>query len=264
MSFDELKARQSQVWGSAPFERIAVEIADVHADLVERLEPLAGTEFLDVACGTGGVAELAAARGAEVTGVDFAPALIETAKARAAEAALPIRYEVGDAEALMFEDASFDVVASSFGVMFAPDQERAAAELARVCRPGGRLGLACWTPGGTIGDFFRLHASFQPPPSAGAGVPVAWGDEQRVRELLGDTFELDLVERSSPQTAESGEQIWEVFVSSFGPTKTLYDSLPPERGEELHRAFVDFYEQRRDGDTVHADREYLVILGRRR
>ncbi len=264
MGFQELKQKQSATWDSAPFERIADQIADVHADLVERLEPLEGTMFLDVACGTGGVAQLAASRGAHVTGSDFAPGLVETARRRGKERGLDIRYDVGDAEALFYENASFDVVASCFGVMFAPDHAAAAAELKRVCRSGGRIGLACWTPDGGIGDFFRLQASFQPPPPPGAGSPLAWGTETHVRELLEDAFNLEFIELESPQLGESGEQLWELFSTSFGPTKTLVDTLPPERREELHRALVDFWEQHRDGDGIRHPRHYLVTLGRRR
>lgn len=264
MGFEELKERQSAVWGAAPFERVAAEIADVHDDLVERLEPLAGREFLDVACGTGGVAERAAARGAHVTGADFAPSLVETARARAEERGLEIRYEVADAERLPYEDASFDVVASCFGVIFAPDQRTAAAELKRVCRPGGRLGLACWTPDGTIGDLFRISASFQPPPPPGAGAPLSWGAESHARELLEDAFELRFVSLETPQLGESGEQLWQLFSTSFGPAKTLVESLPPDRRAELRRTHVEFWERYRDDGGIRQPRQYLVILGTRR
>ena len=264
MAFEELKQKQSAMWDSAPFERVADHLADIHDDLVERLEPVAGKEFLDVACGTGGVSERAAARGAEVTGSDFAPGLVETARKRAAERGLEIRYEVGDAEALPYEDASFDIVASCFGVMFAPDHRAAAAELKRVCRPGGRLGLACWTPDGGIGDLFRLIASFQPPPPPEAGKPLEWGTREHVRELLDDAFELEFVDLESAQVGESGEQLWELFSTSFGPTKTLADSLPPDRREEYRRASVEFYERYRDNGGIRHPRHYLATIGRRR
>jgi ubiquinone/menaquinone biosynthesis C-methylase UbiE len=264
VSFEELKQRQSAMWEAGAFERIAEHIADVHDDLVGRLEPLAGARFLDVACGTGGVAERAAARGAQVTGSDFAPGLLATARRRAEEQGLEIRYDHADAEALPYEDDSFDVVASSFGVMFAPDQRAAAAELKRVCRPGGRLGLACWTPAGGVGDLFRLTASFQPPPPPGVGNPLEWGTREHARELLEDAFELEFVELESPQLAESAEQLWDLFSTSFGPTKTLAESLPPDRREELHRTFVEFFEQYRDGAEIRQPRHYLAILGRAR
>src|SRR5262245_25648447 len=136
MAFEELKQKQSAAWGAGPFEQVADEIADIHDDLVERLEPLAEVAFLDVACGTGGVAERAAKRGAHVTGADFAPNLVEIARRRAEERGLEIRYEVGDAERLPYADGSFEVVASSFGVMFTPDHEAAARELKGVGRAG--------------------------------------------------------------------------------------------------------------------------------
>lgn len=252
------------MWGAAPFERVAAEIADVHDDLVERLEPLAGIDFLDVACGTGGVAERAAARGAAVTGADFAPSLVETARARAEERGLQIRYDVADAERLPYDDGSFGVVVSCFGVMFAPDHQAAARELKRVCRQDGRLGIACWTPDGTIGDFFRLGASFQPTPPPDVGSPVAWGTEGHVRELLEDAFELQFFSLETTQVGESGEQLWELFSTSFGPTKTLADSLPPDRRKDLRRAYVEFWETYRTDDGIRQPAQYLVTLGRRR
>jgi SAM-dependent methyltransferase len=264
MELDEERKPQSKVWGAAPFERIAAEITDVHADLVDRLAPTPGERLLDVACGTGGVAELAAARGADVTGSDFAPELVEIARRRATERGLAIRYDVGDAEALPYEDASFDVVASCFGVMFAPDQERAAAELARVCRPGGRLGLACWSPDGRIAEFLQFTASFAPPPPEGFRSPMAWGSEDGVRELLGDDFELEFVAVETFQTAKSGEDLWELFSTSFGPTKFLVDTLPPERVEDLRSGSIEFWERFREGDELRQPRAHLVTLGRRR
>jgi ubiquinone/menaquinone biosynthesis C-methylase UbiE len=263
MASDELKQRQSTIWDAAPFEQIADQTGDIHDDLVERLEPLSGTAFLDVACGTGGVAERAASRGADVTGLDFAPGLVETARRRAKERNLEIRFDVGDAEALPYEDDSFDVVASCFGVMFAPDHRAAAEQLKRVCRPGGRLALACWTPDGGIADLFRLMGSFQPPPSPGAPSPLEWGTRAHVRELFADAFELEFVELESPQLGETAEELWQLFSTSFGPLKTLADSLPSERRDELHRSVVEFYEQYRDDGGVRHPRHYLVTVGRR-
>lgn len=261
-AFEELKQRQSAMWDSGPFERVADHIADIHDDLVERLAPGPGESVLDVACGTGNVAERAASLGA--TGVDFAPALLETARRRAAERQLEIGYETGDAEALPYEDAVFDVVASSFGVMFAPDHRAAAGELGRVCKPGGRLGLACWTPDGGIGDLFRLFGEFQPPPPPDAGNPLEWGRPEHVRELLENAFELEFTELESPQAAESGEALWELFSEAFGPLRQLLVSLPPERREELHRRYLDFYEAHRTPHGIRHPRHYLVVIGRRR
>jgi SAM-dependent methyltransferase len=263
MAFEELKQRQSVVWGSAPFERIADELADIHDHLVAELAPQAGETWLDVGTGTGAVAMRAARAGAMVTGSDLAPALIETAQRLAEEEGLQILYEVGDAEQLPYEDGSYDVVSSSFGAMFAPDHGAVARELARVTRPGGRIGLTTWDPEGGVGDLFRLLGSFQPPPPEGAGNPLDWGREEHARDLLEGDFELRFVRGSNPQTGTSGEEMWELVVTSFGPMKTLYESLDEERREELHKAYIDFSESHRTNGRIEAPREYLIILGTR-
>jgi SAM-dependent methyltransferase len=263
MAFEELKSKQSVMWGAAPFERIAEVTADAHDHIVDLLEPKPGERWLDVATGTGALAVRAARGGADVTGVDLAPVLVETARRLASEDGLDIEFEVGDAERLRFDDASFDVVSSTFGVMFAPDHGAVAGELARVARPGGRLGLACWRPDAGVGDLFRVMSPFQPPPPPGAGVPFDWGREEYVTERLGDTFELDFHEADSPQTGESGEEIWQLFSTSYGPTKTLTESLDPGRREALHRAFVDYYEGHRTNGGIYASRPYLVTMGKR-
>lgn len=264
LPFEELKAKQSVMWGAGPFERVAETASDAHDHIVELLGVNPGERWLDLATGTGAVAARAARRGADVTGVDFAPVLVETARRLAGEEGLDIEYQVGDAEHLGFDDGSFDVVSSTFGVMFAPDHGAVAGELARVTRPGGRLGLACWRPDAGVGDLFRLMAPFQPPPPPGAGVPFDWGREDYVSERLGAAFELEFHEADSPQTGESGEEIWQLFSTSYGPTKTLAESLDPERREELHRAFVDYYEGHRTNGGIHASRPYLATVGRRR
>jgi ubiquinone/menaquinone biosynthesis C-methylase UbiE len=262
MAYQELKQRQSLIWGTGPYQRIADTIADIHKRVIQRLAPRPGMRWLDVACGTGAVAERAAARGAAVTGIDLAPALIDTASRRAADLGVTIDYRVGDCEQLELEDASFDAVSSTCGVMFAPDHEATARELARVTRPGGRLALANWTPTGGLARMFGVMAPFlpAPPPSN----PFDWGSEPRIRELLGDWFELELEEHVSTLQLPSGEAYWNLFSTSFGPTRTLADSLG-DRREELHRARVDFFEAnyRADGEIVHT-REYLLVVGERR
>jgi SAM-dependent methyltransferase len=264
MAFEELKQRQSAVWGSAPFERIAEELTDIHDHLVAELAPQAGETWLDVGTGTGGVAVRAARAGATVTGSDLAPVLIETAKRLADEEGLQILYEVGDAEQLPYEDGSYDIVSSSFGLMFAPDHGAVARELARVTRQGGRIGITAWDPEGGVGDMFRMLGSFQPAPPEGAGNPLDWGREEHARDLLEGDFELRFVRGSNPQTGRSGEEMWELMVTSFGPLKTLYDSLDEIPREELHKAYVDFNESHRTNGGVEAPREYLIILGTRR
>jgi SAM-dependent methyltransferase len=262
MAHEELKERQSVMWGNGPYQRITETIADIHEVVVERLAPEPGDRWLDLACGTGAMCELAAAAAASVTGIDLAPALIETAKARAGELGLEIDYAIGDVERLELDDASFDKVSSTCGVMFAPDHEATAGELARVTRPGGRIALANWTPTGGLAKMFKVMAPYQPAPPPSS--PFDWGDEARVRELLGESFELELEERISTLRLPSGEAYWELFSTSYGPTKTLADSLG-ERREELRRDWVEFFETnyREDGEIVHT-REYLLVLGTRR
>ncbi|HET9437682.1 MAG TPA: class I SAM-dependent methyltransferase [Gaiellaceae bacterium] len=264
MAFAELKQRHSVVWGNGPYERITNTIRDIHALVVERTDPKPGERVLDAATGTGAVAILAAKRGADVVGEDLAPVLIETARQRAAEEGVEVDFQVGDAEDMPYDDASFDVVLSTCGVMFAPDHEAIARELSRVTKPGGRLGLACWKPETGMHDVFKMMAPFMPPPAPGAGSPFGWGDEQHVRELLGDAFELEFEEHDSPLTLASGEEYWELFSTSYGPTKTVVEALDPERREEFHRAWVAFGEARREGDAMVHHREYLLTLGTRR
>ena len=264
MGFEELKERHSVVWGTGPYERISATIADLQDELVERLEPRPGIRWLDVATGTGEVAKRVARAGAEVVGLDLAPALIETAKREADAEGLDIRYDVGDAEAMPYEDASFDVVSSSCGVMFAPDHAAIAAELARVTRPGGRIGLACWRPEGTLGDLFRVMAKYAPTPPPGVGSPFDWGREEHVTALLGEMFDLELLSLDSLLVAQSAEDVWELFSTSYGPTKTLADSLDEERREALQRDFVDMHAPYEGDQGLRMPRSYLLTLGTRR
>lgn len=264
MSFEELKAKQSVMWGSGSYEPIVDLTEEIHERLVERVDPRPREGFLDVATGTGAVALRAARAGADVTGVDLAPALVETARLRAGHEGLSVRFDVGDAESLPYEDASFDIVASAIGVMFAPDHAAVARELARVCRPGGRLGLASWTPDSGTAEMFKVMAPFQPTPPAGVGIPFDWGRPEHVTALLAGEFELELEVFDARLKAESGEQLWEIFATHYGPTRTLVESLDVERREELHRAFVDFYERYRVNGGIDQPRNVLLLLGRRR
>jgi SAM-dependent methyltransferase len=263
MPFEELKQRHAVVWGSGPYQGITETITDIHQAVIERLDPQPGERLLDLACGTGAVAESATATGAEVVGVDIAPALIEQAKERAAERGLDIDYRVGDAEALEFEDESFDVVTSTCGVMFAPDHHAIARELARVTKPGGRIGLACWTPESGLAKLFGVMRPFQPPAPPGVGNQFDWGREDYVRDLLGGDFALEFVHGDSVLEADSGESVWQLFSNEYGPTKTLADSLDDEQREELHRAFVDLHEASRTNGGIAFSRTYLLTLGTR-
>ena len=262
MAHEELKQRQSVMWGNGPYQRITETLADIHELVTERLAPGPGDRWLDLACGTGAMAERACGAGAEVTGLDLSPALVETAKERAAERGLEIDYVVGDVEALPFEDSSFDKVSSTFGIMFAPDHEAVAGEIARVTKQGGSLVLANWTPQGGLGKMFKVMAPYQPAPPPSS--PFDWGDEPRVRELLGDAFDLEIEEHVSTLRMPSAEDYWELFSTNYGPTKTLAESLG-ERREDLHRDWIEFFESNyEDNGEIAHQREYLLISGVRR
>jgi ubiquinone/menaquinone biosynthesis C-methylase UbiE len=262
MAFEELKARQSVMWANGPYQNVTETLTDIHTLVIERLGAGPGVRWLDLATGTGAVAEAAAAAGADVVGIDLSPGLIETAQERAKELGLAIDYRVGDCENLEVEDASFDAVSSTCGIMFAPDHEATARELARIVKPGGRIGLANWTPAGGVGDMFRVMAPFQPAPPPSS--PFDWGKEDRVRELLGDAFDLDISEHVSTLKMESAQAYWDLFSSSYGPTKTLAENLGERRGE-LEQAWIDMFESKyKADDGVAHTREYLLILGTRR
>jgi SAM-dependent methyltransferase len=263
--FTLLKQRAAIAWSAGAFELVAESIKDVHAALVEALGPRPGERWLDVACGAGNVAAAAAAAGARVTGVDISPRLIEVARARAEAAGHNIDYRVGDAENLDFAPESFDVVSSSFGMIFAPDHGAVAREVSRVLVRGGRLGFSAWTPASTIGDLLKIVGRFQPPPPPDAGIPLAWGDEQHVRDHLGDDFELTFERRISRTEEESFDQFWPDFSGNFGPLRLLLDSLEPEQRSELESVLREHFArfEQSDGRLVE-DREYLLVTGVRR
>src|SRR5579862_8187139 len=181
--FEQLKQRMRGTWMAGDFGQIARYSAKGAEEFVNRLAISPGMRVLDVACGTGNLAIPAARRGAQVTGVDIAPNLVEQARQRAAAENLPATFEEGDAEQLRYPDAQFDLVMTMFGAMFAPRPERVSTELARVCRPGGTIAMANWTPEGFVGKTFRLTASYVPPPE-GIPAPVLWGVEDNVKERL--------------------------------------------------------------------------------
>jgi SAM-dependent methyltransferase len=264
MAFEELKQKQSVMWGSGPYQGISDHLAIAHDHLMRVTEPRDGESWLDVATGTGEIAIRAAQGGADVTGLDLSPDLIETAGGRAVEAGVDVAFEAGDAENLPYDDGAFDTVTSSFGVMFAPDHAAAAAELARVCKPGGRLGLLTWHPTKGVPEFFKIMAPYQPPPPEGVGSPFTWGDHDHLEEILGNAFELSYEEGDCPQTGSSAEEVWELFSTEYGPTRTLADSLDEEKREALRSDWVAYFEQFREGDGVSQPRPYVVVIGARR
>jgi SAM-dependent methyltransferase len=245
------------MWGGADYERVARQFAPIHDDLVERLAPKPGERWLDVGTGTGEVALRAARAGAEVTAGDISEELLVLARAK--PDADSVTWQLADAQALPFEDASFDAVSSCFAVIFAPDQQAAARELARVCRPGGRLGLTAWRPGSGPHSVFDRFA-----PSDGSLGVDEWGKEERVSEWLGASFELQFSEGVWHLVAPSPEVAFEDMTEGAPPLKALFTTLEPERAEEFRRAMLDYWEGFRAEGGIDEPRPYLIVEGRRR
>jgi SAM-dependent methyltransferase len=249
--------------GGVQYDNVSYAISDALAHAAQRLDARPGERILDVATGTGWTARNVARTGALVTGVDIATELLEAARALSAYVTPPITFVQGDAEALPFEDGEFDGVISTFGVMFAANQEQAAAELARVCKPGGRLVIAAWVPGGAVDEFFGVIGkhSDAPPPLAS---PMNWGDRQEIARLLGDAFELEFENGTNIAYHEDADAIWDWYGDGFGPIRHVMDSLDAA-GRAALKADVDAYHAHYAGPIgLKVDRDYLVIRGRRR
>jgi SAM-dependent methyltransferase len=215
---------------------------------------------LDVACGTGNAAIQAARAGARVTGLDLTPKLLDEARAKAQAAGLDVEWVEGDAEELPFEDGSFDRVLSTFGHMFAPRHRKAADELARVCRPGGAIVFAAWTPEGSVGHLMRAGGAFMPPPPDYASPPLLWGTEAHVRELFGDVASGFEFERHVNRVeAASLEEFTDFFMDNF-PTMVVSRAMLGERFGELRAAIVEIWRDANEADdgTVRLPQEYLV------
>ena len=259
---EALKDRLRDTWSAGDYGQVARSIAAGAAEFVERLELKAGTRVLDVACGTGNLALPAAKTGADVTGIDIAPNLIEQAKERAAAERLDIKFDVGDAEAVPFDDASFDSVMTMFGAMFAPRPEVVAAELERVCRPGGLIAMANWTPAGFAGQMFEINARYVPPPP-GISPPVLWGKEDIVRErLAAGISDLQMMRRLITITYPFEPiEVVEHFRKYFGPTQKSFDSLDAAGQAALRKDLEELWtehNQATDG-TTRVEGEYLEV-----
>jgi ubiquinone/menaquinone biosynthesis C-methylase UbiE len=247
------------MWGAGNYELVAQRFGEIHDELVARLVPRAGERWLDLATGTGEVALRAARAGASAVGVDVAGALLDQARAKAERDGLQVEWQLGDAQALEQPDAAFDVVSSCFGVIFAPDHGAVAAELARVCRPNGRLGLTTWRPNE------GLHAIYEQfSPSGSLPDRDEWGTEEHVHELLDEAFELEIGERTWHLTGESPEAVWDLMSEGAPPAKALIESLEPDRRAEFHEAMLERWGRFRTADGVDEPRRYLLVVGRRR
>jgi SAM-dependent methyltransferase len=262
VDYGTVTERQQAMWSTGDFHAIARQTMAAAELAVRAADPHAGQSVLDVACGSGNAALVAARRYCEVAGLDYVPSLIERARIRAQAEALEIDFRVADAQSLPFPDASFDVVVSVFGVMFAPDQERAASELLRVCRPGGRIALASWMPERFGGDFFGAHARYVPPPP-GLKPPVRWGTEAGLEELLGSGVRSISSRRQSTFAYyPSVDYAIELFRRYFGPTSKAFSTVEPERHQALRNDLASVFERyNRAGDgTAAVETEFLQAI----
>jgi SAM-dependent methyltransferase len=264
-----VKAKHRAMWGLGDYRAVAVDvIPDLGPILVAAAGVRRGDRVLDVAAGTGNAAVPAALTGADVVASDLTPELFPAGRAFAARQGVELTWEEGDAEALPYPDASFDVVLSCVGVMFAPHHQRAADELIRVCRPGGRIGLLSWTPTGFIGEMFRTMKPYAPPPPPGAQPPPLWGDEEHVRGLLGDRV-TDVVARRQTLTVGgyATPEAWrEYWKSVYGPTIVAYRNIAddPERVAALDRDLTALAARfDRGTETTVLNWEYLLLTARR-
>jgi ubiquinone/menaquinone biosynthesis C-methylase UbiE len=254
---------QRQIWSRGDFAKIGTAAQVVAEDLCEAIDLIPGSRVLDVACGAGNGAIAASRRFADAVGLDYVPALLERARERAAAEDYEIEFVEGDAQGLPFDDGSFDYVISTFGAMFAPDQEKTAAELLRVCRPGGRIGMANWAPRGIVGGgMFKVAAEHAPPPS-GVKPPVLWDTEERLRELFGDgVSELTVTPRAWNFRYLSPEHWLEFFKQYFGPVITAFERVGEGGAEALERDLLQVMRDANEaGDTaLVAPAEYSEVV----
>jgi len=255
-----VKARQQAMWASGDFALIGTTLQIVGESLCEAVDLEAGSRVLDVACGNGNAALAAAHRFARVTGVDYVPELLHRAADRARAERLDVELVEGDAERLPFDDDTFDVALSTFGIMFAPDQLRAAREAVRVVRPGGKIALASWTPEGFIGELLKVVARHVPPP-AGVASPVAWGSEDRIRELFPRMRAIRTAKEHFVFRYESSTHFVDFFRRFYGPTHVAFGKLDGEGQASLGADMVELcnrYSRRATSLVVPA--EYLEVV----
>ena len=260
--FTALKLKQQATWSAGDYSVVGTTLQIVGETLCEALDLRAGERVLDVAAGNGNATLAAARRWCDVVSTDYVAALLERGKARASAEGLAVQFEEADAENLPYPDASFDVVLSTFGVMFTPNQGRAASELARVCRSGGRIGLANWTPSGFIGELFTLISRYIPSPTD-VRSPSLWGTEERLRELFGENVAtMDVARRSFVFRYRSPQHWIDTFRTYYGPMQTVFNALGPAQQEALAAdliRLVQRFNRATDGAMVLPS-EYLEVV----
>jgi ubiquinone/menaquinone biosynthesis C-methylase UbiE len=257
-----IKVRQQAAWSSGDYAVVGTTLQIVGEELCETLDLSAGSKVLDVAAGNGMASLAAARRWCDVVSTDYVPTLLERGRARALAEGLPIEFKVADAEALPFTDDAFDAVVSTFGVMFTPNQDKAAAELMRVCKSGGQIGLTNWTPEGFIGQLFKTLGKYLPPPSA-AKSPLLWGTRARLTEMFGPAAAWVKTEpRHFNFRYRSAQHFLEVFKTYYGPMLRAFSALDTAQQNRLER---DLYEliarmNRADGESMVVPSEYLEVV----
>lgn len=260
---ETLKARLRATWMAGDYGLIAKSTEQGAEEFIDRLALAPGTRMLDVACGNGNLAIAAARGGVIATGADIATNLLEAGRERARAEGLTIQFDEGDAEHLPYPDAAFDVVVTMFGAMFAPRPDLAAAELVRVCRPGGRIAMANWTPGGFAGQVLKTVARYAPPPP-GVPPPVQWGDEAIVRQRLRDgVAEVRTTRRVCPiKYPMPPTEVVEFFRMHFGPVNRAFAALDADGQAALRRDLQELWSShdRADDGTTHVDGEYLEVI----
>jgi ubiquinone/menaquinone biosynthesis C-methylase UbiE len=261
-----VKAKQQAAWSAGDYAIIGRTLQIVGENLCEAVNLRAGERVLDVAAGNGNATLAAARHFAEVTSTDYVPGLLERGRARAEAEGLQVTFREADAEALPFADSTFDVVLSTFGVMFTPDQARAAREMLRVCRPGGRIGLANWTPGSFIGELFKVLGRYLPP-AAGLRSPALWGTEERLKELFSDAeASIQATPRIFNFRYRSPAHWMEVFRTFYGPVNRAFLALDTPRQDELERDILNLLSRfdRGGAGGLVVPSEYLEVVVTRR
>jgi SAM-dependent methyltransferase len=261
MDIATIKQRQQVAWASGDYAAVGSRFPLIAELLCKAVDLRAGERVLDVACGNGNASLAAARRFCQVTGVDYVPALLERARERAKAEGLEASFQEADAEDLPFPDASFDVVLSTCGAMFAPDQEQTAGELLRVCRPGGRIGMINWVPDGYVGELFRTIGRYLPPPP-GLRPPVQWGSPERLRELFGPDVTISAPRRSLLWRWPSAEHQAEFFATFYGPTNKALAALGTDRAADLKADMVEVARSFdvSDDDTLVLRQDYLEAV----
>ena len=261
-----VKQKQQAAWSAGDYAVIGTTLQIVGENLCEALDLRAGARVLDVAAGNGNATLAAARRWCDVTSTDYVGALLERGKARAGAEGLAVQFREADAEDLPYADGSFDVVLSTFGVMFTPNQQRAASELARVCKSGGQIGLANWTPPGFIGELFKLIGRYLPPP-AGVKPPSLWGTEERLRELFGDHVATLATERKHFVFRYHTPQHWlDTFRTYYGPVQKAFLAVGAAQEQALAADLIRLVQQfnRASDGAMVVPGEYLEVVIRTR